>query len=129
MNINPSTLEISGAGLAIEQVASVARRSIRVELASNTDAREKISASRQLLEKKLADGEVIYGVNTGFGGNVRFLIPDNDLPFHQENLFRSLTCGVGQPLAEDAVRAAMLLRANALAKGLSGVRVEIIERM
>ena len=129
MNMNPSTLEISGAGLAIEQVASVARRSIRVELASNTDAREKISASRQLLEKKLADGEVIYGVNTGFGGNVRFLIPHDELPFHQENLFRSLTCGVGQSLPQDTVRAAMLLRANALAKGLSGVRVEIIERM
>jgi phenylalanine ammonia-lyase len=126
---NPSLIEISGDGLTIEKVASVARHNSRVQLASNNNVRPKILASRQLLERKLEAGEVIYGVNTGFGGNVRFLIPDNDLTFHQENLFRCLTCGVGQPLAEDSVRAAMLLRANALAKGLSGVRVEIIERM
>ncbi|HEY3152005.1 MAG TPA: aromatic amino acid ammonia-lyase [Candidatus Binatia bacterium] len=129
ININPSLIEIRGDGLTIEKVASVARQNIRVELTSNIDVRNKISASRQLLEKKLTAGEIIYGVNTGFGGNVRFLIPQNDLSFHQENLLRCLTCGVGQPLIEDAVRAAMLLRANALAKGLSGVRVEIIERM
>jgi phenylalanine ammonia-lyase len=127
--MNPSLIEIRGDGLTIEKVASVARQNIRVELTSNIDVRNKISASRQLLEKKLTAGEIIYGVNTGFGGNVRFLIPQNDLSFHQENLLRCLTCGVGQPLIEDAVRAAMLLRANALAKGLSGVRVEIIERM
>jgi phenylalanine ammonia-lyase len=127
--VNPSLIEISGDGLTIEKVASVARQNSRVELTANIDIRNKISTSRQLLEKKLAAGEVIYGVNTGFGGNVRFLIPNDDLTFHQENLFRCLTCGVGQPLTEDCVRAAMLLRANALAKGLSGVRVEIIERM
>jgi phenylalanine ammonia-lyase len=127
--MNPSLVEISGDGLTIEKVASVARQNSRVELTSNTHVRIKISASRELLEKKLAAGEIIYGVNTGFGGNVRFLIPQNDLSFHQENLFRALTCGVGRPLAADAVRAAMLLRANALAKGLSGVRIEIIERM
>src|SRR5439155_12887697 len=127
--MNPSLIEICGDGLTIEKVASVARQNIRVELTSNIDVRNKISASRQLLEKKLTAGEIIYGVNTGFGGNVRFLIPQNDLSFHPENLLRCLTSGVGQPLIEDAVRAAMLLRANALAKGLSGVRVEIIERM
>ncbi len=127
--MNPSTIEISGDGLTIEQVASVARRNVRVELTTNLEVRERISAARQLLEKKLAAGEIIYGVNTGYGGNVRFLIPHDELSFHQENLFQSLTCGVGQPLPQDAVRAAMLLRANALAKGRSGVRVEIIERM
>ena len=127
--MNSSLIEISGDGLTIEKVASVARQNSRVELTSNSDVRKKISASRELLEKKIAAGEIIYGVNTGFGGNVRFLIPQNDLSFHQENLFRALTCGVGQPLAADAVRAAVLLRANALAKGLSGVRIEIIERL
>jgi len=127
--MNPSLIELSGDGLTVEKVASVARQNSRVELTSNIDIRNKISASRQLLERNLAAGEIIYGVNTGFGANVRFLIPQSDLSLHQENLFRCLTCGVGQPLAQDAVRAAMLLRANALAKGLSGVRVEIIERL
>lgn len=127
--MDPSTIELSGDGLTIEQVASVARRNVRVELTTNFEVRERIFAARQLLEKKLAAGEIVYGVNTGYGGNVRFLIPHDELSFHQENLFHSLTCGVGQPLPQDAVRAAMLLRANALAKGRSGVRVEIIERM
>ena len=129
MDMDPSLVEITGDGLTINRVASVARQDSRVELSSNRAVINKISSSRQLLEKKLAAGEVIYGVNTGFGGNVRFLIPDTDLSFHQTNLLRSLSCGVGQPLPADAVRAAMLLRANALAKGLSGVRREIIERL
>jgi phenylalanine ammonia-lyase len=124
-----SKVEIFGDRLTLEQVAAVARDDRAVGLTSNLDVRQKISAAHSLLEEKLARGEIIYGVNTGFGGNVRFLIPQEDLTFHQENLFRFLTCGVGQPLPEDAVRAAMLLRANALAKGLSGVRLEIIERM
>jgi len=125
----PSKVEIFGDRLTLEEIAAVAREACVVELSSNPDVRQRISAARRLLDEKLERGEIIYGVNTGFGGNVRFLIPQEDLTFHQENLFRFLTCGVGQPLPEDAVRAAMLLRANALAKGLSGVRVEIIERM
>ena len=125
----PSKVEISGDRLTLADVAVVAREGCAAGLTSNPDVRQRIAAGHALLEEKLAGGEIIYGVNTGFGGNVRFLIPQEDLTFHQENLFRFLTCGVGQPLPEDAVRAAMLLRANALAKGLSGVRIEIIERM
>jgi phenylalanine ammonia-lyase len=127
--MHPSLVELSGDGLTIESVASVARQNRRVALTAHSEIRKKISASRRLLEDKLAAGEIIYGVNTGFGANVRFLIPQGDLSFHQENLLRSLACGVGPPLAEDAVRAAMVLRANALAKGLSGVRPAIITTM
>ena len=116
MNALPSKVEIFGDRLTLEDVAAVARERSAVALTSNQDVRHKISAAHRLLEDKLARGEIIYGVNTGFGGNVRFLIPQEDLTFHQENLFRFLTCGVGPPLPEDAVRAAMLLRANALAK-------------
>ena len=93
--MNPSLIEICGDGLTIEKVASVARQNIRVELTSNIDVRNKISASRQLLEKKLTAGEIIYGVNTGFGGNVRFLIPQNDLSFHQaERAVKTLRVGL-----------------------------------
>src|ERR1700740_76873 len=120
-------IEIFGDRLTLEQVAAVARGECNVELTSNQAIRERISAARSVLDDKLERGEIIYGVNTGFGGNVRFLIPQEDLPFHQENLFRFLTCGVGPPIAEDAVRAAMVLRANALAKGFSAVRIEIID--
>ena len=129
MEVLPSKVEIFGDRLTLEDVAAAARERCAVALASNEEVRRKIFASHRLLEDKLARGEIIYGVNTGFGGNVKFLIPQQDLTFHQENLFRFLTCGVGSPLPQDAVRAAMLLRANALAKGLSGVRIEVIERM
>ena len=122
-------MEISGDGLTIAKVASVSRLVKCVGLAPNPAIREKIWASRQLLEKKLAAGEVIYGVNTGFGGNARYLIPSGEISKHQENMFQFLACGVGAPLPEDMVRAAMLLRANALAKGFSGVRPVIIERL
>lgn len=129
MNSLPSKVEVFGDRLTLDDVAAVARERCTAGLTSNPDVRRRIFAGHALLEEKLARGEIIYGVNTGFGGNVRFLIPQEDLTFHQENLFRFLTCGVGQPLPDDAVRAAMLLRANALAKGLSGVRMEVIERM
>jgi phenylalanine ammonia-lyase len=129
MEMNPSLVEISGDGLTIAKVASVARLNNRVELVSHPGVREKIFASRQLLEKKIAAGEIIYGVNTGFGGNARYLIPSSEISKHQENMFQFLACGVGAALPEDTVRAAMLLRANALAKGFSGVRLVIIERL
>jgi phenylalanine ammonia-lyase len=129
MEMNPSLVEISGDDLTIAKIASVARLNNRVALASNPDAREKVCASRQLLEKKLSAGEIIYGVNTGFGGNARYLIPSSEISKHQENMFQFLACGVGMALPEDTVRAAILLRANALAKGFSGVRPVIIERL
>jgi phenylalanine ammonia-lyase len=107
----------------------VARQYTPAKLSAVPSVREKILASRQLLDDKIAAGEVIYGVNTGFGGNVRYLIPAQDLTQHQENMFQFLASGCGAPLPEDTVRAAMLLRVNALAKGFSGVRLTIIETL
>jgi histidine ammonia-lyase len=116
-------IEISGDRLTLEQVAAVARAKNRVELTPNVEVRQS------LLEEKLERGEIIYGVNTGFGGNVRFLIPAADVIRHQENIFRFMTCGSGTPLPTDTVRASILLRANALAKGFSGVRLRVIESL
>jgi phenylalanine ammonia-lyase len=122
-------IDISGTQLNTLQVASVAREKLRVRLSQASEVRKKIVASRELLQDKLARGEIIYGVNTGLGGNVRFILPAKDLTQHQQNIFRFLICGTGDPLPEDAVRAAVLLRANALAKGYSAVRIEVIERL
>jgi phenylalanine ammonia-lyase len=122
-------IEISGAELTIAQVAAVARQKASVQISPAPEVRAKILRSRQLLEKKLRGGEIIYGVNTGLGGNVRFILPAADLAKHQQNIFRFLICGSGEPLPQDVVRAAMLLRANALAKGYSAVRVVVIERL
>src|SRR5919108_1821965 len=122
-------IEISGDQLTIPDVATVARDKHPVRLSGQPAVRQKISASREVLEEKIRRGEIIYGVNTGLGGNVRFILPAKDIAAHQENIFRFLICGTGNPLPEDAVRAAMLLRANALAKGYSAVRLVVIERL
>jgi len=126
---NNNKIEISGDHLTIEHVAAVSRDKIGVELSQDPEVQQKISASRRLLEETLERGEIIYGVNTGFGGNVRFLIPATDLARHQENLFQYMICGTGAQLPHEVVRAPMLLRANALAKGYSGVRQLVIERL
>jgi phenylalanine ammonia-lyase len=124
-----AVVEISGSQLTIAEVAAVAREKHRVGLSASPEVREKLVAARQILEEKLRRGEIIYGVNTGLGGNVRFILPDQDLAQHQQNIFRFLICGSGAPLPQDVVRAAMLLRANALAKGYSAVRIVVIERL
>lgn len=129
MGEGPRAIEVTGDSLSLDQLAAVARQCVPVRLGAEPGVRERICASRQLLEDKIAAGEIIYGVNTGFGGNVRYLIPAQDLSKHQENMFQFLAAGCGAPLPEDAVRAAMLLRANALAKGFSGVRLTIIETL
>ena len=108
---------------------AVSRLHRTVSLSQDPDFREKIRRGRETLERKLKGGEVIYGVNTGFGGNVRFVIPDSELKHHQRNLLEYHCCGVGEPLPEEVVRAAILLRANALARGLFAVREEVIEAL
>ncbi len=123
------TIDVSGKQLSIAQVSAVARHNRGVQLSQAPEVRAKILASRQILEEKLRRGEIIYGVNTGLGGNVRFILPAADLAKHQQNIFRFLICGSGEPLPQDVVRAAMLLRANALAKGYSAVRIVVIERL
>lgn len=120
---------IRGNDLTIEHLAAVARDHVRVRLSKDPRVRRRILASHELLREKIRNGEIIYGVSTGFGGNVRFLLPREDLARHQDNLFQFMVCGTGTQLQDDAVRAAMLLRANALTKGYSGVRPVVIDKL
>ena len=124
-----SAVSLSPKDLSLDDIVAVARRFRPVLLSADRDFRDRIEQGRRTLERKLGEGEVIYGVNTGFGGNARFVIPSDELAHHQQNLLEFLSCGVGEPLAEETVRAAILLRANALARGLSSVRVTVIERL
>ena len=98
------TIEISGSQLTIAEVAAVARRKRRVQLSDVPEVRKKILASRQILEEKLRRGEILYGVNTGLGGNVRFILPAQDLAKHQQNIFRFLICGSGEPCPKTCPR-------------------------
>jgi len=92
-------------------------------------ARERVEASRAVVERLLASGATAYGINTGFGELSTVRIPPDQVRQLQLNLVRSHSCGVGSPLTEEETRAMMLLRANALAKGLSGVRPVVIETL
>ncbi len=83
--------------------------------------------SRAVIERLVADGATVYGVTTGFGDLANVRIEPEQVAELQRNLVRSHTAGVGDPLPADVVRAMLLLRANALAVGLSGVRPELAE--
>jgi histidine ammonia-lyase len=119
-----TTAALTGDGLRLVDVWEVAVLGAPVELAD--EVRGKLAAARELVDR-VADGEHTYGVNTGFGRFVSETIPDDQAEELQLRLLRSHACGVGEPYRPDVVRAAMLLRANALAKGYSGARVHIVE--
>ena len=122
-------VSLSAGRLHLCEVFDVAVRFRPVMLSDEPAFRLRLNLGRKVLERKLAKRDVIYGVNTGYGSNSKYLIPDSDIASHQHNLLEFLCCGVGEPFPEPVVRAAMLLRANALARGLSGVRTVIIERL
>jgi len=122
------SLLLDGRSLTLEDVEAVARgRSIRVALSDG--AREAVAASRAFIEAKVARGDRVYGVTTGFGRLADVVIAPEERTQLQHNLVRSHASGMGEPLDADAVRAIMILRANALARGHSGCRVEVVERL
>ncbi|WP_036075869.1 aromatic amino acid lyase, partial [Limnohabitans sp. Rim47] len=83
--------------------------------------------SRKLVEELIERGEVVYGITTGFGKLADVMIPQEKVEELQRNLILSHACGVGDPLPKEVVRAMMLLRANALVKGYSGIRLETLQ--
>src|SRR5215470_640729 len=90
-------------------------------------ARPRVAASRKIIEQIVERDAVVYGVNTGFGKLSDVRVPQNELRQLQLNLVRSHACGIGEPLSEPEVRAMMLLRANVLTLGFSGIRGEVIQ--
>ena len=118
-------IELTGDGLAVEDVESVAFGRATVRLGDRAIGR--IEASRALIERAVEAGTPTYGVNTGFGRFVDVAIAHDEVARLQLNLLRSHACGVGEPFPTEVVRAAILLRANALATGASGVRRETVE--
>ena len=118
-------MELTGQTLSLAEIASVAhgRDTIRI----GASAHEAIHASRRVIEEIVAKGAVVYGVSTGFGKLSDVHVPADELRQLQLNLVRSHACGIGTPLSEAEVRAMILLRANVLALGLSGIRLEVIE--
>jgi histidine ammonia-lyase len=120
-------MQLSGTPLTLEEIASVAAGSSGIELSGA--AIDRIRATRAVVERVLSKGQVVYGVNTGFGKLADIRIPDSELDELQLDLVRSHACGLGLPLSEAETRAMMLLRANVLALGYSGCRVELVEAL
>jgi histidine ammonia-lyase len=119
------TVILDGQALTLAEIEAVSLHGCRVEVAAA--ALERIDASRELIEGILAEGQTVYGVNTGFGKLADVRIAAGSLAQLQTNLVRSHAGGVGQPLSVAESRAMLLLRANVLAKGLSGCRRGVVE--
>ena len=117
-------LILNGQALSLREIEGVALAGCHAEVAG--EALRRVAESRGLIERILAAGETVYGVNTGFGKLADVRIPGDKLAELQINLVRSHAGGVGQPLAEAEARAMLLLRTNVLAKGFSGVRPELL---
>lgn len=120
-------LVIDGERLTLEDVDRVVRGDAEVELSS--EARLKIQASRSVVEHVIEADAAVYGVNTGFGKLASVRVSREQIRELQVNLVRSHSCGVGEPLSEVETRAMLLLRANAIAKGYSGVRPAVVETL
>lgn len=120
-------VRLTGGPLTVEEVVAVARGGAKVAL--EPSAVERIQRGREVVERAVADGRTVYGVTTGFGALADIRIADADLEAMQLSLIRSHAAGVGEPLAEELVKAMMLLRARTLATGYSGVRPEVVSRL
>lgn len=117
-------LKIDGNNLNYNNVWDVAYNNTKVDLADSSKV--LVKESRDYLENRMANGEVMYGVNTGFGHFSNIQISKDQLIELQKNLIRSHCCGIGTPFTKEQSRAIMLLRANALSRGHSGIRVDVI---
>ncbi len=121
------SIALSGNDLTFQQLYDAALRGQNVSL--TPAAMERMKASRAVVERVVASGATAYGINTGFGKLASVRISAEQVRQLQVNLVRSHASGVGAPLSEAETRAMMLLRANALAKGLSGVRPRVVETL
>jgi histidine ammonia-lyase len=125
--VSDGVLELSGQPLTLDEIAAVAYQRRKVAVAE--EAWAGIKASRAVVESVVSGGETAYGINTGFGKLADVRIDASDLKALQHNLVRSHACGIGEPLPEAETRAMLLLRANVLAKGHSGVRPVVVETL
>jgi histidine ammonia-lyase len=122
---NSPPIQLDGSSLTLEQLVAIAQDAAPVSIAA--DARARVLAARALVDDFSQRETPTYGINTGFGSFAEVKIPHDSLSQLQVNLLRSHAAGVGEPLSVPVVRATMALRANVLAKGYSGIRLETLD--
>lgn len=120
-------IKLDGESLILEDVIAVARQGVTCQI--DDHAAEAVKASRKIVDDIVKEERVVYGITTGFGSLCNVSISTEDTVQLQENLIRTHSSGYGDPLAEDAVRAIMLIRINSLVKGYSGIRLSTIEKL
>lgn len=121
-------MQITGETITLESLYKIAHNpQVKAEL--SVVGKAQMQKSRDYIEGRIASGEVMYGVNTGFGAFSSVRISDSEIEQLQRNLIRSHSMGVGTPFTKTETRAMMVLRANALAKGHSGIRPLVVEKI
>jgi histidine ammonia-lyase len=123
----PAAVVLTGADLTIADVEAVARRGADATL--DPTARDRMGEALAVIERLVAEGEVVYGVTTGFGDLATTFVPPAEAALLQERLLMSHAVGVGDAFPSDVVRAMLLLRANTLALGHSGCRPALVDRL
>jgi histidine ammonia-lyase len=126
-NAENSTLTLGEGPLGLDALRAWERQRGPVELAA--PARARMAASVATVRRVIEAGEASYGINTGFGAFANARISTSQLQQLQYNLVRSHACGVGEPLSPELVRRIMLLKANSLAVGVSGIRAEVVDTL
>lgn len=117
-------IKIDGNSLTLDALIDVSRNHVNIEL--TPDAVERMQASRKLVDDYVNEERVVYGITTGFGLFADVVISKEQTKLLQKNLILADCCSVGDPYKEEVVRASMLLRINALAKGFSGIRLSTV---
>ncbi|WP_413302843.1 histidine ammonia-lyase [Bacillus sp. 1P10SD] len=120
-------ITLTGESLTLEQMKEVLYRGQKVR--ASEKSMDAVKKSREAVDRIVSESKVVYGITTGFGKFSDVLIDKNHVQDLQLNLIRSHACGVGEPFPEIVSKAMVLLRANALLKGFSGVRPIIIEKL
>lgn len=120
-------IKLDGSSLTLEDIANVSLNGWKVSLDEGSKA--KVVKSREIVDNIVRDNKVVYGITTGFGKFSDVNISNEECKMLQKNLILSHSCGAGKAFAKEIVRAIMLLRANALAKGYSGIRLSTLETL
>lgn len=120
-------LIVTGNNLTIPNLYDTVLNFTKIKLEFSADARKNIISSRKVVDKWLKKGETIYGITTGFGEFSNVKINEENIELLQENLIVSHSAGTGDPLPLEVVRAMIILRLNALAKGYSGIKLETLD--
>lgn len=118
---------LNGKGLNLDKFIRISR--YKEEVSIGDEQRSLVLKAHQYVHDVVVNEKPVYGINTGFGKLSDVSIPKRDVSELQENLLKSHACGVGNPLSDEVVRGMMLLRVNALIRGNSGIRIEVLEKL